>query len=50
MYSPMECTTKAIWRDSSLVGETINAWMWLEAVSITCKAAIVNAPVLPVPD
>ena len=48
--SPIEWTTNAIWRESSLVGDTINAWMLFEAGSITCNVEIVNAPVLPVPD
>jgi len=50
MYSPMEWMTKAIWSDSSLVGETIKAWVWLEAASMTWREAMVKAPVLPVPD
>ena len=48
--SPIEWTTNAIWRESSLVGDTINAWMLLEAASITYNDEIVKAPVLPVPD
>jgi len=50
MYSPIECTTNAICKESSLVGATMSAWMWLEAASIDYNAEIVKAPVFPVPD
>jgi len=50
MNSPMEWTTNAIYRESSLVGERINPWMLFDAASITCNEEIVKAPVLPVPD
>jgi len=50
MYSPIEWITNAIWRESSLVGETIRAWVWVDAASITWRVAMVKAPVLPVPD
>jgi len=50
MKFPIECTTNAICRESSLVGATINPWMLVDAASITCNEEIVNAPVLPVPD
>lgn len=46
----MDWTTKAIWTDSSRVGEMIRAWQWSEAGSIDYRVEIVNVPVFPVPD
>jgi len=46
----MECTTNALYRESSLVGAIIRACVCILAVSIMDKVEIAKAPVLPVPD
>lgn len=35
---------------NSLVGARIKAWVWVDEVSMTCKAEMEKVAVLPVPD